>query len=136
MLLLFFKDFIYLFLERGREGEREREGEKHPCVVASCVSPTGDMASNPGMCPSLGIKPVTLWFAGQHSIHWATPTRAAVMLNKLLHVRSLKNKKIKHFILPSLILSSVVFLSLCRSKFLIRKRYWVLSNAFLCLSRW
>ena len=29
----FFKDFIYLLLERGKE--REREGEKHPCVVAS-----------------------------------------------------------------------------------------------------
>ena len=32
-LTFFFKDFIYLFLERGREGERE--GEKHQCVVAS-----------------------------------------------------------------------------------------------------
>ena len=29
----FLKDFIYLLLERGKE--REREGEKHPCVVAS-----------------------------------------------------------------------------------------------------
>ena len=29
----FLKDFIYLFLERGREGERD--GEKHQCVVAS-----------------------------------------------------------------------------------------------------
>ena len=29
----FFKDFIYLILERGIEGERE--GEKHQCVVAS-----------------------------------------------------------------------------------------------------
>ena len=46
----FFKDFIYLFLERGgRKGERE--GEKHQCVVASCMSPTGDLAHNPGMCP-------------------------------------------------------------------------------------
>ena len=31
--------FIYL-LERAREGERE----KHQCVVASRVSPTGDLA--------------------------------------------------------------------------------------------
>ena len=37
LLYLFFKDFIYLFLERGRE--REREGEKHQCVVASGVHP-------------------------------------------------------------------------------------------------
>ena len=41
--------FIYLFLERGKEGERE--GEKHQCVVASCVPPTRDLACNPGMCP-------------------------------------------------------------------------------------
>ena len=32
-MLFFFKDFIYLHLERGRDGERE--GEKHQCVVAS-----------------------------------------------------------------------------------------------------
>ena len=30
-------------------GERERE--KHPCVVASRVPPSGDLAHNPGMCP-------------------------------------------------------------------------------------
>ena len=40
---------FYLFLERGREGERE--GEKHPCVVASCAPPTGHLAHNPGMGP-------------------------------------------------------------------------------------
>ena len=38
-----------LFLERGRKGERE--GKKHQCVVASCTSPTGDLARNPGTCP-------------------------------------------------------------------------------------
>ena len=26
-------------------------GEKHQCVVASHMSPTGDLAHNPGMCP-------------------------------------------------------------------------------------
>ena len=26
--------------------------------------------------PWLGIEPMTLWFEGQHSIHWATPARA------------------------------------------------------------
>ena len=30
--------------------ERERQGEKHQYVVTSCVSPTGDLAHNPGMC--------------------------------------------------------------------------------------
>ena len=40
---------IYLFLDRG-EG-REKEGEKHQCVVASRVSPTEDLARNPGTYP-------------------------------------------------------------------------------------
>ena len=35
----FFKDFLYLFLEK-REG-KEKQGEKHQCVVASHVGPTG-----------------------------------------------------------------------------------------------
>ena len=45
---LFKRDFIY-FSERGRKGGRE--GEKHQCVAASFMSPTGDLAYNPGMCP-------------------------------------------------------------------------------------
>ena len=49
LLILFFKGFVYLFRERGREGERE--GDKHQCVVAPHVFPTGDLARNPGMCP-------------------------------------------------------------------------------------
>ena len=48
-MFLFKKDFIYLLLERVREGERE--GVKHQCVVASYLPPTGDLACNPGMCP-------------------------------------------------------------------------------------
>ena len=64
---------LYLFRERGREGERE--GEKHPCVVASCTPPMGDLACNPGMSPD-GIEPATLGFAGPHSVHWATPAGA------------------------------------------------------------
>ena len=39
---------MYLFLERGREGERE--GEKHQCVVAFHMLPTGDLTYNPDMC--------------------------------------------------------------------------------------
>ena len=39
--VLFKKYFIYLFLERGRE--REKEGENQ-CVVASHTPPTGDLA--------------------------------------------------------------------------------------------
>ena len=46
--LFFFKIYLFIFRERGREGERE--GEKHQCVVASCAPPTGDLAHSPGMC--------------------------------------------------------------------------------------
>ena len=49
ILNIFLKDFIYLFLERWEE--REKEGEKHQCVVASQAPPTRDLACNPGMCP-------------------------------------------------------------------------------------
>ena len=45
-----FKDFIYLFLERG-EQDREREREKYQCVVAPWASPTGELPRNLGMCP-------------------------------------------------------------------------------------
>ena len=47
-VFLFFK-ILFIFRERGEEGERE--GEKHQCVVASHMAPTGDLARNPGMCP-------------------------------------------------------------------------------------
>ena len=41
--------FIYIFRERGREGEREGNIN---VWFASCMSPTGDMAGNTGMCPN------------------------------------------------------------------------------------
>ena len=48
--ILFFKRFyLFIFRERGREGERE--GEKVQCVVASHMPPTGDLDCNIGMCP-------------------------------------------------------------------------------------
>ena len=68
-LKIIFKDFIYLFLERGREGERE--GEKHQCVVASHVPPTGDLARNPGMCPDW--EPNWQIFGSQASAQYTEP---------------------------------------------------------------
>ena len=41
--------YLFIFREKGREGERE--GEKHQYVVASHTPPNGDLARNPGMCP-------------------------------------------------------------------------------------
>ena len=52
--LFFFEDLINLFFrEWGRE--RERQGEKHQCVVASHTPSTRDLAHNPGMCPDWGL---------------------------------------------------------------------------------
>ena len=47
-LFFFLRFYLFIFRERGREGKRE--GEKHQCVVVSCVPPTGDLACNPGTC--------------------------------------------------------------------------------------
>ena len=45
----FFLKILFIFRERGKEGERE--GEKHQCVIASRMPPTGDLTRNPCMCP-------------------------------------------------------------------------------------
>ena len=44
------KNYLFIFRDRGREGERE--GQKHLCVVAPRTPPTAHLACNPGMCPS------------------------------------------------------------------------------------
>ena len=46
-----FIHFIHLFIFREKGREREREGEKHQCVVAFHAPATGDQALQPGMCP-------------------------------------------------------------------------------------
>ena len=66
-LFILFLKILFIFREKGREGERE--GEKHHCVVASHMPPTGDLALNLGMCPRLAVELVTLWFAVWYSIH-------------------------------------------------------------------
>ena len=61
-LFFFFLNFFLIFRETGKE--RETEGEKHQCVVASHSPLTGVLACNPGMCPDWELKPQPLWFAG------------------------------------------------------------------------
>ena len=65
-----------------REGTGEREGEKHQWVVASHTPPYWGPGCNPGMCHRLRIELMTLWFAGWHSVHWATQARANSWLLK------------------------------------------------------
>ena len=47
-MAIFLKKILFIFRERGREGERDKE--KHQCVVASHTPPPGDLVPNPGMC--------------------------------------------------------------------------------------
>ena len=47
--ILLLRFYLFIYLERG-EG-REKEGEKHQCVVASHVPPSGGLVCNPGKCP-------------------------------------------------------------------------------------
>ena len=49
LFLIFLRLYLFIFRERGREGERE--GEKYQYVVASHVAPTGDLAYSRGMFP-------------------------------------------------------------------------------------
>ena len=73
---------MYLFRERGREGERE--GEKHQCVVASCAPCTGDLACTPGMCPDWesNLRPFSLQASAQ-SIEPHQPGLVVYFLNIL-----------------------------------------------------
>ena len=45
-----FKDFIYLFVERGEGKEKERERNINVWLPLTCP-PTGDLVCNSGRCP-------------------------------------------------------------------------------------
>ena len=78
--LSFFFNFSYLFLERGEVREKERE--TWMCGCLSCA-PYWGPGLQPRHVPWLGIEPVILCLAVQHSIHWATPARALNCLSIL-----------------------------------------------------
>ena len=75
---IFSKDFT-ICRERGREG-RKRERETSMCGCLSHV-PYWGLGLKPRHVPWLGIQPVTLWFTGQCSIHWATLSRAIIVFH-------------------------------------------------------
>ena len=79
-LLLLFKDFIYLFFERGERREKNRERnidmrEKHQWV-ASCMSLDWGPTPQSRHVPWQGIKLATLCFRGQCPTNWATLVRS------------------------------------------------------------
>ena len=49
-LFIYLRFYLFIFRQRGREGERE--GEKYQCVVASHMPSAKYLACNPGMCPN------------------------------------------------------------------------------------
>ena len=70
---LFFNTFLerfYLFIYTEGKGRRKR-GKKHQCVAASHAPPTGDLASDPGICSD--------WQWNQQ------PSGSQVVLNPLSH---------------------------------------------------
>ena len=69
-----FKNFIY-FRERKGGRKRGRETSMWGCLSRA---PYWESGLQPRHVPWLGIELVTLWFSGQHSIHWATPARAMI----------------------------------------------------------
>ena len=50
--------------------------------MCDCLShsPHRGPGPQPRHVPWLGMEPATLWFTGQHSVHWATPARVRTLL--------------------------------------------------------
>ena len=94
-----FKDFIYLFLERGKG--KKKEGEKQQCVVASRVPLTGDLAHNPGMCTDGESNWPPFGFASWCSTHWATPARAKICFSFFIGCRDRGREGEKHWSVAS-----------------------------------
>ena len=66
---LLFKSFIYLFIYFKRHGKKGRETSVCGCLLHT---PNWGPGLQPRCVPWQGITPATLWFTGQHSVHWAT----------------------------------------------------------------
>ena len=78
-------NFYFIFLKYFREGKREREREGGETSMCGCLLSTlyWGHGLQPKHVPWLGIQLTTLWFAGPHSIHWATPARALMRILKI-----------------------------------------------------
>ena len=70
--------FIY-FLERREGREKKKERNIYVQEIYQLVAPNWGPGTYPRHVPWLGIEPATFWFAGWHSIHWATLASAPVI---------------------------------------------------------
>ena len=86
-----FKDFFqrfYIFIERGEGKEKERERNIDMWEILRLVvlyTPNWGPGRQPWHVPWLEIKPMTLWFTGQHSTHWTTLARASFCIFGFLY---------------------------------------------------
>ena len=75
-MILLWRFYLFLkilFISRKGETHQSTRGTSTGCPLHT---PNRGPGPQPRHVPWLGIKPVTFWIAGQHSVHWATPTRA------------------------------------------------------------
>ena len=72
-LSLIFFPLPRLFLEREEERERGRETSMFGCLLCA---PQQGPSQQTRHVPWLRFEPMTSWFTGQRSIHWATPAKA------------------------------------------------------------
>ena len=77
---LIFEFYLFILRDKGKEGERERNIDVWE-IHLGCFSHSLSWGPGPQPrhVPWQGIKPATFWFAGRHSIHWATPARASLI---------------------------------------------------------
>ena len=75
----FFKDLFIYFQKEGKGGRKRRKEtsmyERIDQLSLACLKKGPGL--QPRYVPRLGIEPLTFQFAGQHSIHWATPANTA-----------------------------------------------------------
>ena len=122
LFYFFLRFFIYVFLERRELREKKRKISMSACL--SCA-PYWGPGLQPRHVPWLRIEPVTLWFAGWHSIHWATPARAhrycldGFLPESLLHLRNCH-----HYPSTALHQTEVILAS-----FLYDSLYWAISRS-------
>ena len=84
--------YLFIFRERGREGETE--GEKHECFVASHVPPTGDLVHKPGMWPD---RELNQWpFGSQAGTQSTKPYQPGQLFVIPLHHVVLQGPKVFH----------------------------------------
>ena len=86
-ILFIFKKILFIYFQREGKGGRKKGRKTSMCGCLFCASSWG-LGLQPKRVPWLGIKPATLWFRGQYSIHWATPARASTIYFKRSSVNS------------------------------------------------